>query len=827
MNSVPVAQHPASVDAYIRHGWSLVPIPHGSKGPTTSGWNRKENRLHSQSDLLPGYGIGLAHAYSGTMALDIDDWARAEQELQKHQVSLNALYAAPDAVVIDSGRKGHGKLVYAMPFGLALPSKKLIDVHVDGTHFNYLDFRCSTANGMTVQDVLPPSIHPDTQQPYRWAGAGHWTRLPLIPMPLLDMWQSLLDVDKTRITTGEISASWEEIRSALECLSPDISRQEWVTVGMALHWAGTQTNQNAEALWLWNEWSKGSDSKYPGEREIQIQWNSFRPDKAASVTLGSLFHLARQHGWRKPEIDVSGLFPSTVPSSYQEVVDMVRPLPPVIPFDVLPQAFRDHAKNISDTMGCDPVVPLWGAMGAVCGAVDARSRLELMPGFRVPPVLWLMVIGKPAERKSPGSKPAIEPLELLEHEDRPHFTKRLLDWEVREAVYATAKKAMLEYAVSPDGMLDPSGAPSVPELPPQPVPLRIVIKDITSQKMVRMIADEPRGLLAHLDEMAGWFKRITDKTSGDDRSTWTVAYESSSYTMDRVGGGTIHAENFALSIVGNVQPAVFIEHVEALSRDGLLQRFLPAVTNSDSTRRGDPVSPEEHARRMMAWGNVLRTVFSLPAQVYRLSTGAYEVYREFQSWYDQYRRDEELLGTDDVFMGAFGKTEGLAGRVMLIWHVVESPFSPTVSEELARRVIRFIKEYTIPSLRYALSELGGFTGFDGWVRDYVLQYADQERLTLRQILQSARKQLNKMPPNRRPDTVMGAMVHLERAGWVARVDDGTKEHQQIIEWAINPAVKTAHAADRRKVIEAKQRRLDAIYEPSRVGKPRVRGWDTL
>ena len=119
-----VQSHPASVETYIRHGWSLVPIPPGTKGPAHKGWNLKENALTLDMTLPPGYGIGLAHAYSGTMALDIDNWDRAAFELMMRGIDLAALYAAPDAVIIDSGRQGHGKLLYAMPFGLALPSKR-------------------------------------------------------------------------------------------------------------------------------------------------------------------------------------------------------------------------------------------------------------------------------------------------------------------------------------------------------------------------------------------------------------------------------------------------------------------------------------------------------------------------------------------------------------------------------------------------------------------------------------------------------------------------------------------------------------------------------
>ena len=160
MNSPSVQQHPASVDAYIRHGWSLVPIPPGTKGPRAVGWNKREAALASQSDLPAGYGIGLAHAFSGTMAFDIDNWDLASQIMSQHGIDLAALYAAPDAVIVDSGRAGRGKLLYQMPAGLVLPSKKVIQQSTV-----IYELRCATSSMLTVQDVLPPSIHPETMQP--------------------------------------------------------------------------------------------------------------------------------------------------------------------------------------------------------------------------------------------------------------------------------------------------------------------------------------------------------------------------------------------------------------------------------------------------------------------------------------------------------------------------------------------------------------------------------------------------------------------------------------------------------------------------------------
>ena len=55
MTAVPSVQaHPASIDAYIRHNWSLVPIPSGTKGPRNPGWNLKANALKAQGDLPSG-----------------------------------------------------------------------------------------------------------------------------------------------------------------------------------------------------------------------------------------------------------------------------------------------------------------------------------------------------------------------------------------------------------------------------------------------------------------------------------------------------------------------------------------------------------------------------------------------------------------------------------------------------------------------------------------------------------------------------------------------------------------------------------------------------
>jgi hypothetical protein len=825
MSALPtVQQHPASVDAYIRHGFSLVPIPQGTKGPRTAGWNIKANAIKSQADLPQGWGIGLAHAYSGTMAFDIDEWDTTAMVLGLQGINLQALYDANDAVIVDSGRAGHGKLLYKMPLGMALPSKKII---ING--ITAYELRCATANGLTVQDVLPPSIHPDTQQPYRWAGKGHWMRLPELPQSLLDLWHGLLEQDKVRtLATGDgVDASWDEIRSAIESISPDCSREEWVNVGMALHWAGTHTNQLDQALHLWDEWSKPS-TKYPSEKEIINQWVSFKSDKATAVKLGTLFHIAKQHGWSRPPVDAASLFAAVgqvTPMTPVNVTAGIRPPAPEMNMDLWPNILRTRANEIAESVGCDPLVPLFSGMAAVCGAVDARTRLELMSGFQVPPVLWLMTLGDPADKKSPGSRPMMSPLKSIEMEDRPRYAKELLDWEGKEAAHASSKKAFLEFSASTEAMLGGDQAPVVADLPAQPVPLKITVSDITSQKLVRSAADRPRGLLCYLDEMNSWVKKLTDRTSGEDRSAWVVSYESEPYEMDRVGAGSIHADNLAVSIYGNIQPQVFKANLQALASDGLLQRFIPAILRSNKTKLGHPIP--EYLTAAAAWENTLRLTCALPPQTYKLSPDAFKAYREFQAWYEESKQDERLLMSNDTFMTAFGKLEGTAGRLILMFHIIESPFSLTVDVQIVNRVIELIKSYIIPAYRYALGEVAGVDTFDQWVADHMIHHFDKGQITLSELKRSARRSLDGKTIWTQDQMVLSAMSTLEQAGWVIRLDDGSKEHQHHAEWAINPSLGEQFKDHRKKVIAARQRLAEQRWSNSEKPKPKVKGYELL
>lgn len=264
---------------YVRAGWALVPIPHDQKGPVAAGWNLRERAITDEevAEWMDG-NVGLAHAYSGTCCVDLDDLETATAWLAERGIDIPALLAAPESVMISSGRENRAKLLYhtAKP----LPSFKL-----EG-----FELRCASSTGKTVQDVLPPSIHPDTGKPYEWKYGddltGHWSIIPELPREIRVLWESLI-TPETSIKTErpeKIDPNTIHVREVLAQHNPDADYDTWVKVGMALH---HEFDGATAGLALWDEWSS-KGKKYKGKEDLHTHWRSFNSNVDNPRTMNSL-----------------------------------------------------------------------------------------------------------------------------------------------------------------------------------------------------------------------------------------------------------------------------------------------------------------------------------------------------------------------------------------------------------------------------------------------------------------------------------------------------------------------------------------------------------
>lgn len=155
--------------AYIeRLNLALVQLPPGKKAPTHSGWNRPGGwfpdavSASKYYNANPAHGIGVVLAPSKLCSLDVDNVGDTRLVLGEFGIDIDALADASPTVV---GNPARFRIMFTVPEGEALGRKALSWPNQNGDGKDHVVFELRAGD---VQDVLPPSLHPDTGKPYTW-----------------------------------------------------------------------------------------------------------------------------------------------------------------------------------------------------------------------------------------------------------------------------------------------------------------------------------------------------------------------------------------------------------------------------------------------------------------------------------------------------------------------------------------------------------------------------------------------------------------------------------------------------------------------------------
>ena len=97
----------------------------------------------------------------------------------------------------------------------------------------------------------------------------------------------------------QLGLSVEQMQTLLAGLDPDMGREEWIRVGMALH---HECEGDDTGFDLWNDWSENG-GKYPSEEALRAQWDSFTRRSGSGkrpVTMASVLKMAKEAGIALP-----------------------------------------------------------------------------------------------------------------------------------------------------------------------------------------------------------------------------------------------------------------------------------------------------------------------------------------------------------------------------------------------------------------------------------------------------------------------------------------------------------------------------------------------
>jgi hypothetical protein len=82
----------------------------------------------------------------------------------------------------------------------------------------------------------------------------------------------------------------EQVNECLAAIPSDISHDEWLHVGMALH-----HETGGDGFEFWNTWS-ATASNYPGSETLEERWHSFGQSQARPITANFLLDKAKEYG---------------------------------------------------------------------------------------------------------------------------------------------------------------------------------------------------------------------------------------------------------------------------------------------------------------------------------------------------------------------------------------------------------------------------------------------------------------------------------------------------------------------------------------------------
>jgi len=511
-------------------------------------------------------------------------------------------------------------------------------------------------------------------------------------------------------------------------------------------------------------------------------------------------------------------------------------LPPVpkLPHALIPAALLPWVVDVAERMQVPidmVVIPAIVVLGSLIG----RS-LGILPkrydDWVVVPNLWGAVIGRPGVLKSPAISAAVQFLQEFAKKAAAEFTKARDELEVRRAQIEVEIDKLKAAARKKNGVFD---AKLMGELQEELRQLKVVERryytsDTTVEKLGELLNDNQRGILQLRDELVGFLRTLDRPGREGDREFFLETWKPlGTYSVDRIGRGTIHIKSLTLSILGGIQPGKLTAYVreafaDGRGADGLLQRFqvitwpdVEQYTNIDrppdrkAIRRAREIFERIDAIGTPGAGHIVVEVdgsssykleeigplvkdVECPIPAIRFDPQAQEL---FDEWREKLEKRARGMGSDEngnplhpAYESHIAKYRSLMPSLALIFHVVDvvSGDKPpgAVSLAAAQRAAAWVDEYLDLHARrvYATELRPGPTAArllaakikDGGIADGMSIWEISERgwsgLTHR-------------------STVYGGLEELERVNWVRihRQQPGPRGGRPSESLRINPAVR--------------------------------------
>lgn len=363
-----------------------------------------------------------------------------------------------------------------------------------------------------------------------------------------------------------------------------------------------------------------------------------------------------------------GAAPGNVPAPSAPPPEPFQPFP----VDALPDRMRVFVENVAAATGTDAAFAAMAALVVVAGCIGNRVAVLVKSGWIESAVLWGVLVGRSGTTKSPVLKLVTRALIDLFKAERRAFTDAMKEY-IREMERHNVRLAEWKKSQRDGPPTDP------PDEPERPTERRLLVSDITVEKLGELLEQNPLGLLLVRDELAAWvgaFDRYASGGKGSDQPAWLSMYDAAPVTIDRKSGkGNYFVERAAVSVLGSIQPGTLARSFGTAEREaGLLARVLVAYPPDRPALWTEAALPDDVAAE---WRKLLETLLALPAAIDehgdprpRFIPIGQEAKALWIEWHDRHARELVDISNDDL-VAHYAKLKGACARIALLFACVE------------------------------------------------------------------------------------------------------------------------------------------------------------
>lgn len=385
------------------------------------------------------------------------------------------------------------------------------------------------------------------------------------------------------------------------------------------------------------------------------------------------------------------------------------------PTEELPEEIRPYIEAVSESLQVPVDMVATFVLSILSLCIQGKYWLNVKPDWTESLNLYVVVVGRPSERKSPTLKETTKPVfKYVEEENQkrqPYIAeyelkKKILTGRLKNIQDALSKMSKKNTYTMNDAIECQKELTELEEVRE----LKMILDDVTPESLVKAMQEnnERMGIISAEGGIFGMLAgRYNNNTNFD---IFLKSYSGEYYSAVRIGREDAELKHPYLTICLAVQPQVISDIME--NKDfrgkGLLARFLYSIPNTrvgERVYKTKPISPFIRSD----YEKLIHELLDIPdftnfvERTIRLSDGADKLAETYYHWIES-RLTNELEEIEDWAGKLHGNTMRIAGILHVVKHRIGSV--NTLLEESTMKSAIEIGKYYLEHSKMAFDIMG-------------------------------------------------------------------------------------------------------------------------